>query len=599
VSADPTRLLLKGVRDALEESLLAIVDRASAAEVAERLREAIAILNRRIEAPARDAEALDELDRAAVTMRAAGEALRGDEVTARRIEGAARRLSEASEGLRRGLSARPAGPPGTQRSDEMLASVGVPRAHHADVPAPRVLAREDRATEVRRARAALEASPGSAGEIEQIRALARDCFEDIASLGSLRRLYDSEPWVDAGPFEQRLLDNLDAVVALDRPLSPRAPSLGLVEALYAYATEWTVPDFGRTFALAFTLCCLAPEAAMRWVVLALRRSHPRTYPAFVDAFALGSNEAIDRTLAELCSDDDPAIVGVAIEAMARRGRPGMSSTVLLLARPSPGLAVKAIELAARLPAQAVGPLLSRFLSAPDPVAAASAAAALVTLGDPRGAKHLRELLGRRRTSIEVGDMEGPAKDAAEGRARADADARRVALETLCLLGNPADRELVAAEAVAVREALPWLGWHGAPEHVPVLVAALREALAAGGMYDVVDGLARTLERIGGERLPRLGQVGPSELEARATQWAQSLQERRPPDATRLRFGRAWTPLAVIDELQDRTTKQGERPTLARELALVTRRSAHIDVAGWVAAQQHDLTAAREAIARIA
>jgi len=131
------------------------------------------------------------------------------------------------------------------------------------------------------------------------------------------------------------------------------------------------------------------------------------------------------------------------------------------------------------------------------------------------------------------------------------------------------------------------------------VAALREALAAGGMYDVVDGLARTLERIGGERLPRLGQVGPSELEARATQWAQSLQERRPPDATRLRFGRAWTPLAVIDELQDRTTKQGERPTLARELALVTRRSVHIDVAGWVAAQQHDLTAARDAVARIA
>ena len=596
--SDSTRLLLEGVRDALEESLLAVVDRSDFAPAAEKLRESIAILNRRIESTARDAGALDELDRAAATMKAAGEALAGDEATATRVEGAARWLTEASEGLRRGLPARPAGPSGVQRSDEMLASVGLPRAHHADIPAPRVLARDDAATEALRARAALEASPGSAGEIRQIRAIARDCFEDIASLGSLRRLYESEPWIDAGPFEQRLLDSLDAVVSLDRPLDPRAPSLGLVDALYAYATEWTVPDFGRTFALAFTLCCLAPEAAMRWVVLALRRSHPRTYPAFVDAFSLGSNEAIDRTLAELCTDDDPAIVAVALEAMARRGRPDMGSTVLLLARPSPDLAARAIDLAARLPAQAVGPLLARFLAGADPALAASAAAALVTLGDPRGAKHLRELLARRRVSPPSEDLEGAVKDAAEGRARTDAAARRIALETLCLLGDPVDRELVAAEALAVREMIPWLGWYGAAEHVPILVAALREKLAARATYDEIDRLAGALERIGGERLPRLGEVGPDDFEARVTQWAVSLPERRPLDAARLRFGRAWTPLAVLDELQARTTKQGERPTLARELALVTRRAVHVDVSGWVAAQQHALTAARDTLARI-
>lgn len=592
MSADATRVVLEGVRDALEESLLAVVDRASAAEGAERLREAIAILNRRIEAPARDIEALNELDRAAAIMKAAGEALGGDEVNGRRIEAAARRLSDTSEALRKGLSGRPAGPAGSQRSDAMLASVGVPRAHFADVPAPRVLARDEPAAEARRALAALEAAPGSAGEIRQIRALARDCFEDIASLGSLRKLYDSEPWIDAGPFEQRLLDALDAVVALDRPLDPGAPSLGLVEALYAYATEWTVPDFGRTFALAFTLCCLSPEAAMRWVVLALRRSHKRTYPAFVDAFALGSNEAIDRTLAELCSDADPAIVAVALEAMARRGRPDMGSSVMLLARPSAGLAVKAIDLAARMPAPAAGPLLSRFLSSPDPVAAASAAAALVTLGEARGSKHLRELLARRR-------QDEPDDAAAEARARAEAAARRIGLETLCLLGDPADRELVAAEAKSSADALPWLGWYGAAEHVPILVTALREALAAGGMYEQVDRLASALERIGGDRLPRLGQVGPAELEARVTQWAQSLPERRPPDAARLRFGRPWTPLAVLDELEARTTRQGERPVLARELALATRRAVHIDVAGWIAAQRHALTAARDTLGRTA
>ncbi len=591
MSADATRRLLEGVRDAVEESLLAVTDRAGVTGAAAPLREAIAILNRRIEALARDVEALDELDRAAAAMNAACAALRDDDVTARRVEGAARWLSDASEELRRGLPARPAAPVSAQLRSEMLASVGLPRAHHVDVPAPRVLAREVRPSATRE-----PASDGASdGELAQIRALARDCFEDIASLGSLRRLYEGEPWIDGGSFEQRLLDNLDALVALERPLDPRAPSLGLVEALYAYAIEWTVPDFGRTFALAFTLCCLAPEAAMRWVVLALRRSHPRTYPAFVDAFALGSNEAIDRTLTELCSDDDPAIAGAALEAMARRGRPDMQGTVLLLARPSPALVGKAIDLAARLPAQAAAPLLARFAAGAEPVAAASAAAALVTLGDPRGAKHLRELLARPRAPARA--QEDLDAEAAEARARAGAAARRIAHEALCLLGDPVDRELVAAEALAVRDAMPWLGWHGAAEHVPILAAALRATVAAGGTYDEVDRLARALERIGGERVPRLGEVGADELDMRLAQWALAFSERHPADAARLRFGRAWTPLAVVDELLARATKQGERPTLARELALVTRRAAHVDVAGWVAAQQRDLAAARDALAR--
>lgn len=596
MSADPIRPLLESVRDALEESLLEITDRAGAAPAVEGLREAIAILGRRIESVARDASALDELDRAAAVMKAAAGALGVEDAAARRVEGAARWLSDASEELRRGLRGRQAGPAGVQRADEMLASVGVPRAHHVEIPAPRVLARDESSEEVHRARAEIEARSVSPAEIGMVRSLARDCFEDIASLGSLRRLYDSEPWVDAAPFEQRLLDGLDAVVALDRPLDPGAPSLGLVEALYAYATEWTVPDFGRTFALAFTLCCLSPEAAMRWVVLALRRSHPRTYPAFVDALSLGSNEAIDAALAELCSDADPAIAAVALDAMARRGRPDMRSVVLLLARGSAGatdLVVRAIALAARMPAQAVGPLLSRLLSGADPVAAASAAAVLVTLGDPRGARQLRDLLAQARVlaPVDVGR-------AGAARARADAAARRIALEALCLLGDPTDRDLVAAEARGARDALPLLGWHGAPGHVPLLVAAYSEALETNATHEEIDHLARALERIGGgERIPRLGEATKEALVAQVTRWALSLEERRPADAPRLRFGQAWTPAAVVDELEARTTRQGERPMLARELAVVTRQAVHIDVTGWVSAQRRALAAARDAIAR--
>ena len=580
--AGGTGPLLEAVRAALEESLLVLSERRDADELTEALRLAIAQLSGLIEAEPGDAEAieaLEGLERTSATVEAARERLQGDEATSRRIEGAERWLAEASEQLRDRLRERASRIEGTKKSDEILASVGVPRTHHVDVPAPRVLSREDQAAEAARAGALLDGPPAAAGELAQVRAIARDCFEDIASLGSLRRLYDSEPWIDAGPFEQRLLDDLDALVALERPLDPRSPPLGLVEALFAYATEWKVPDFGRTFALAFTLSCLASETAMRWVVLALRRSHPRTYPAFVDALALGSNEAIERTLVELCADDDPAIVAVALEAMARRGRADMASTVLLLMRPGPDLVRKAIDLAARLPAQAAAPLLSRFLEGSDPVTSAGAAAALTTLGDARGPKHLRALLK-------------PPRDQDPATLRA----RRIALETLCLLGSPFDRQLVAAEASAAPEGLPWLGWYGHPEHVPLLAEALRCAAKSGGAEEA-DRFARALERIGGGAAPRPGGAGDGELEAGLAAWARSFEERRPPGVERLRSGLPWTAGAIVSELAAPGTRQGERPVLARELALATRRAAHVDVEGWVAAQQRELAACRDLLAR--
>src|SRR5262245_28191359 len=182
-----TKLLLEGVRAALEESLLVLADDESAAAITEKLREAISILNRRIESEPRDIDAIDELDRAAAAMKAAARDLDGDELTAAPIQAAARWLSDASERLRRSVSPRPLGPSGALPSSEMLASLGTPRPHHADVPAPRVFAADDLEPDAPSFREALEASPGLAGELAQIRAIARDCFEDIASLGSLRK----------------------------------------------------------------------------------------------------------------------------------------------------------------------------------------------------------------------------------------------------------------------------------------------------------------------------------------------------------------------------------------------------------------------------
>ncbi|UQA63162.1 HEAT repeat domain-containing protein [Polyangium aurulentum] len=579
-SVERTKGLAESVRATLEASLLVLADRSDATDAADAVRAAIARISKFVEAEALGVGPIEHLESAEGLVRAARERLSGDETTSRRLESAARWLREASGSMRERLLSRTPEQEPSRAVFELLASVGVPRAHRVEVPPPRVLAREDLLEETGAPfRGALGAGPGVAGELAQLRQIARDCLEDLASLGSLRRLHDWEPWIDARTFEQRLLDNLDALVSLELPLDPRAPSVGLVDELWRYATEWAVPDLGRTFALAFTLCCLSSETALRWVVLALRRSHPRTHPAFVDALALGSNGAIDRVVAELCGDDDPAIAAVGLEAAARRGRADVGSTLLLLQHPSAALVCRAIEVATRLPVQVSLALLSRLLDGGEPVVAATAASALCELGDPRGVKHLRHVLGH-----------DPGSD------REALRARRIALETLCLLGSAADRRLVAAAAGASSEGLDLLGWHGHPEHVPVLLEALRRLVSAGGSVADAARIARALERIGGGAVPRPGAMS-HEFEPALAAWARSFEERRPADGARLRFGERWTASATVAELATPATKQEVRPLLARELALATQGAMRLDVTGWVAAQQQELARFHDALAR--
>jgi hypothetical protein len=52
---------------------------------------------------------------------------------------------------------------------------------------------------------------------------------------------------------------------------------------------------------------------------------------------------------------------------------------------------------------------------------------------------------------------------------------------------------------------------------------------------------------------------------------------------------------VVAELSARDTKQGVRPVLARELAIVTRGATHIDVNGWTVQQERALATARYAV----
>ncbi|MEZ4314071.1 MAG: hypothetical protein R3F14_39125, partial [Polyangiaceae bacterium] len=60
----------------------------------------------------------------------------------------------------------------------------------------------------------------AASEVEVLRRIARDCLEDIAIHRTLRTPNAIETWLDQAPFEQRLLDNLDAFAALGGAVLP-------------------------------------------------------------------------------------------------------------------------------------------------------------------------------------------------------------------------------------------------------------------------------------------------------------------------------------------------------------------------------------------
>lgn len=464
------------------------------------------------------------------------------------------------------------------------ASVGRPSLHGGiEVPDPKLVARDDDDDDDQAAAddadATLSPAELEAGEHEdvirtrrQIRALGRDCLEDVGIMGSLRRLWDHEPWLDGEAFEQRLLDALDALVALERPVDEDAPRLGLIAEVWRYATEWSIPDRGRSFALGFVLGCVDSKIANVWLSLAIRRAQPAAAEAYVEALALGSSPHLDDLVEDLLLDDDPAVLRAALGAAGRRRRVP-PFTAALAAHPDDGVARAAVTSARHLPPDLARPALEPLLVEPRPAIAALAAAALLELGAPEGAARLRDIL----------------------RSESDGTAIAIATRAVALLGVESDGDLLRQVATKTPELAPWLGWHGWPRHVPFLL----EAAAAAGATHLAHATADAVERITGFPFdPGLVLDARSATPAiDADRQRERLREhlaREPPPAGRLRHGMPHAPDLVLAELGAPRARQGARRVLASELAIVSGGRASIDVETWIAAQREALEALRAA-----
>jgi len=423
-------------------------------------------------------------------------------------------------------------------------------------------------------------------EREALRMLARDAIEDIANLSNLRKPIPTETWLDQGPFEQRLLDNLDYFASLGETA---------IRLVHVYHHEAKIPDPMRAFAVAFTMGCIEGRDTIGAAISALKQSAPEEWPGFVEALVLAPHPAIDDALAEVLAHPNVGLVGVALDVLGARGTFPEGVLEWVGERNDPSLTIKlASGLACSLSDDVAQPALAKMLERTrDDDLWITAARSSLARGFPSVRDRLREA---------IGDSSSPKRAAA-------------AAELLAITGvsDDLDRLVDAAKRFPAPRVLRALGRFGHVQLVPVLI----ELLAIGD--EIAEGAAEALDRITAAGLREIVEeawdVGiPEDLRSEAARvgapipkrkmnkvivdpkewqtWAQhslaSLDAR-----LKHRAGRPFRPSHVIDELEAKETPPARRDDAAFELSCMMGVRLRFSTRDWVVRQQQHLVALRE------
>jgi 3-oxoacyl-[acyl-carrier-protein] synthase-1 len=426
------------------------------------------------------------------------------------------------------------------------------------------------------------------------RKLARDCMEDLAIFGSLRRTHPDEPWSNAARFEQRLLNATDALAALAISEPGERGGSGVVAQLLSYATETAFADSGRAFAGAFLLANLDGDDAARALLLAVRQSHPLTRAAQEDALCLGSSTALLGALERWIWDGDPVFSRLALSVLRFRRAVKPALLLPLLTHPDP-VVLEAVV---------------RALGASPPEQRAEVSAALIELAQESPAE--RVLVALAESLILLASPSGVAL-AATGLATAldrpttlSHGARLALLRLLCLAGGPAHAALIlrCLQAFRAPEAVEAVGWFGHAGMVEPLLAELasenearERALGAPWPYEIA--AARALVRITGAYLEDAEDAFGLGLSVSAAAWKSHWDERRVDFGgdCKYRFGQPYHPMATLDELAERDSTSLARSYASLELAALAIPGMTIEPGDWVARQRSEIEAARERFAK--
>jgi hypothetical protein len=447
--------------------------------------------------------------------------------------------------------------------------------------------------------------PGFAVELPPVltpqafrRSRTRECFEEVAMIGSQRAPLLGDPWRSALVLERRMLWALDAIVAM----GPAA--VAEVEPL---VLDSPIKDPTRVFGITMILGCLSGRdalAAAERVFLAFEPGDAACAEQFADALKLATHPLLPLTLRTWLADSDPVHRALAIDVLGYRGM----ATLDELSR----AAVDAPEVAAAA--------LPHYALTPHPGVRDAIEAALAGDSIPLRESAWRALsihAARDAGTVLRGEMSGE-------------HAERAAVP-LAVVGDEKDaaRLLELALAHKTRPFINAVGWAGAASAVVPLMAMLTQDLDD----DVKLAVAYALERITGaglwERMlvepdkimvpdmpdpdvgeapppPRLapmvsdprdlpGDGAPDMLDQPTVdvrRWRQYWNDKGPNYDLRARYRRGWpyTPLVSWRELDVWRCTPGERRTLHLELMARTGKWTRFDIHDFVRVQEESLKA---------
>ncbi|MFT3764213.1 MAG: hypothetical protein QM820_01635 [Minicystis sp.] len=432
-------------------------------------------------------------------------------------------------------------------------------------------------------------TPEDALLVDHARALARECLADIAGLSCLRAPLPDAPWINAEPFERRLLASLDALLALAAEPHHLPAAFNVFEEVQRYARDAPTIDPSRELARALTFAVTRGEHALRAVVLTLKQAHPETFDAYREALSLARHPATAKVMRELILvDPDPQRAALALDVLRFLRAARFADVVPLSAHPVASVRVSAIRALGVVPERGAAAelLVDALADEDDTKVAIEAAESLLRLGRIEGLSWVRH-------RIDAGAVEKTP------------ELRLVHLRLLAIAGgrDDAGRFLHAAE-VTPRDAI-LAGIFGHPILVPQLLsmlAAANEVRRSIGpwAHPLEIAAAQALERITGAGLrdaPReVSDYDFARLPAIFVETWKAWWEPRAAEISgmgKLRWGEPWTPLAAVREL--RTPNAAEiRADLALELS-ITGPDLGFEPSDWVARQRSVLVETSEAM----